>query len=120
MGYMTTITILNDDWHDMEKNPKKMIENISLGMNGVGMFNEHDNKHIHSYMGNCLQVATSHHADQPRLYLVHRNLMSTFGYENDIIHNLELREELVRIAKSLIKEEEKEIKKIKDKLSFKE
>lgn len=30
MGYMTTITILNDDWHEMEKNPKEMVENIWL------------------------------------------------------------------------------------------
>jgi len=38
MGYMTTITILNDAWSNIEKNKQEFIDNINAGMVGIDSY----------------------------------------------------------------------------------
>jgi len=64
---------------------------------------------------NPMIVAQSNHADDPMLFLTYANMMTTFGHRNDI-SNLDLRKKLLRIAKRIIKQEEKEIKDLEEKL----
>jgi len=121
MGYMTTIMILNDCWDQIEKNPEKFIENIRNGMDGIDEYNRMGRKFINNYsIGNCgnsIDIAMSHHADDFRLYLVGQNMMTTFGYANDDIKDLELKKELLETAKWIIKDEENRIKKLEKEIN---
>lgn len=38
MGYMTTITILNDAFDQIKNNPNEFIEQINKGLNGISDF----------------------------------------------------------------------------------
>jgi|GEM_PF-2244891 len=118
MGYMTTITILNDAWHVIEKNQQQFIDNINAGMNGIDEFRG-CGRYINDYsIGNHSSpviVAQSNHADDPRLFLTCGNMMTTFGYVNDMT-NMELRKELLKRAKGIIKQEERAIKEIEEKI----
>lgn len=122
MGYMTTITILNDAWHIIKENPEEFINNIDNGINGLRRINgKYDrSKYINSYgVGNhCnpMEVAKSNHADDPRLFLTYGNMMVALGYFNDI-DNLQLRKDILKIAKGIIKDEEREIKSLEEKLN---
>jgi len=119
MGYMTTITILNDAWHVIEKNQQQFINIINAGMNGIDEFRGRG-RYINDYsIGNHsspVMVAQSNHADDQRLFLTGGNMMTTFGYVNDMT-NLELRKELLKIAKGIIKQEERSIKELENKIS---
>ncbi|MDD4779111.1 MAG: hypothetical protein PHT02_00710 [Tissierellia bacterium] len=117
MGYMTTITILNDAWNVIKANPEQFIKNIDMGMNGINKYNGCDRKRINSYSidgHSAMKVAISNHADDFRLYLVGQNMMTSFGYVNDI-KDLELRKDLLKTTKRLIKDEEQIIKGIENK-----
>jgi len=121
MGYMTTITFLNDEFDQIEKFPEQFIEAIKLGMYGIDKYDKNTNRkfittHGIGYHGNCIDIAKSHHADDIRLYLVGQNMMTTFGYANDDIKDLELRKELLETAKWIIKDEERRIKKLEDRM----
>lgn len=115
MGFMTTITILNDGFDQIEKYPKEFVECIKDGKDGVIKPGGISNKLVNDYgvgnFCNCVKVAQSHHADNPRLYLVYQNMMVSLGLNNDIT-NIELRKRLLEIAKTLIKNEEEQIKRI--------
>jgi len=120
MGYMTTITFLNDGFDQIEKYPEQFIEAIKLGMYGIDKYNRNSNRkfittHGIGYHGNLVEVAKSHHADDYRLYLVGRNTMNTFGYANEI-EDIKYRKELVEMVKLIIKDEEKRIKELEEKL----
>ena len=120
MGYMTTVTFLNDGFDQIEENPKQFVDAIKLGMYGI-------DKHIKStgrkfitthgigFHGNLVEVAKSHHADDYRLYLVGRNTMTTFGYANEI-DDIKYRKELVEMVKFIIEEEEMRIKELEKKM----
>jgi len=120
MGYMTTITILNDAWHVIEKNQQEFIDNINAGMSGIDEFRGRG-RYINDYsIGNHSSpviVAQSNHADDPRLFLTYRNMMTTFGYVNDNMSNLKLRKELLKIAREIIRKEAKEIKDLEEKIN---
>ena len=113
MGYMTTVTFLNDCWDQIKKNPEEFVDNINMGMDGIDIFDRRKRKSIVNYgIGNCcngIDVAQSHHADDFRLYLVGQNMMTTFGYANDL-DNIKLRKQLLETVKWIIKDEEKRIK----------
>jgi len=116
MGYMTTVTFLNDGFDQIEEYPKQFIEAIKLGMYGIDKHNRNSSRkfittHGIGYHGNLVEVAQSHHADDYRLYLVGRNTMTTFGYANEI-NDIKYRKELVEMAKWIIKDEEKRIKEL--------
>ena len=117
MGYMTTLTFLNDGFDQIEKYPEQFIDAIKLGMYGIDKHNKNTSRkfittHGVGYHGNLVEVAKSHHADDYRLYLVGRNTMTTFGYANEI-DDIKYRKELVGMAKRIIEEEEELIKKLK-------
>jgi len=118
MGYMTTVTFLNDGFDQIEKYSEQFIEAIKLGMYGIDKYNRNSNRKIITthgigYHGNLVEVAKSHHADDYRLYLVGRNTMTTFGYANEI-DDIKYRKELVEIAKWIIEDEEKRIKELEE------
>jgi len=116
---MTTITILNHAWHVIEKNQQQFIDNINAGMSGIDEFRGRG-RYINNYsIGNHSSpviVSQSSHADDPRLLLTYGNMMTTFGFRNDI-NNLELRKKLLKIAREIIRQEAKEIKELEDKIN---
>lgn len=116
MGYMTTITILNDAFNQIQKHPKQFVDNIATGMNGVDGYRDRS-KRVNTFnLGNhCnpMQVAEAHHADDFKVYLTFQNLMVEYGYGGSRdIRNLDLRMQLLGILKRLVKEEENAIKKL--------
>ena len=120
MGYMTTVTFLNDGFDQIEKYPEQFIEAIKLGMYGIDKHNKGTSRKFITTHGignhsNLVEVAKSHHADEHRLYLVGRNTMTTLGYANEI-EDIKYRKELVEMAKWIIKDEEKRIKELEEKL----
>jgi len=122
MGYMTTLTFLNDGFDQIEKYPEQFIDAIKLGMYGIDKHNKNTSRkfittHGVGYHGNLVEVAKSHHADDYRLYLVGRNAMTTFGYANEI-DDIKYRKKLVKMAKCIIKNEEKRIKELEYELAI--
>lgn len=117
MGYMTTITILNDGWDQIKKNPEKFVENISEGMHGIKrrVGGGIDRQAISTFgLGNhcnLMDVAVSHHADDARMYVTWANTMNIVGWGNDSEH-LKHRKDVLAIAKQMIKREEEEIKRM--------
>lgn len=116
MGYMTTITILNDGFSQIKENPKEFVEKISEGMNGYRRFlGSTEINNINSFgVGNhCnnIMVATSNHADDPRMFISYQNSLDIIGWGNDSKH-LEYRKRLLKIAKGMIQYEEEQIKKL--------
>ena len=120
MGHMTTLTFLNDGFDQIEKYPEQFIKAIKLGMYGIDKHNRNTSRkfittHGIGYHCNLVEIAKSHHADDYRLYLVGRNTMTTFGYTNEI-EDIKYRKELVKMAKLIIKDEEKRIKELEKKM----
>ena len=120
MGYMITLTFLNDGFDQIEEHPEQFIDAIKLGMYGINKHNGNSNRkfittHSIGFHSSLVEVAKSHHADDFRLYLVGRNTMNTFGYANEI-DDIKYRKELVGMAKFIIKEEEKRIKELEKKM----
>jgi len=123
MGFMTTLTFLNDGFDQIEKYPEQFIDAIKLGMYGIDKNIRNNSNtgrkfittHGIGYHGNLVEIAKSHHADDFRLYLVGRNTMTTFGYANEI-DDIKYRKELVEMAKWIIKDEEKRIKELERKM----
>lgn len=116
MGYMTTITILNDGFSQIEKSPKEFVENISEGMNGIRRYlGSIERNNINSYgVGNHCNnviVAKSNHADDPRMFISYQNSMDIIGWGNDST-DIEYRKRLVKIAKGMIQYEEEQIRKL--------
>lgn len=111
MGYMTTVTFLNDGWSAIENDPKGFVECIS-GHDKFHRYNTINNFGLGNF-GNMINVARSHHADEDRLYLVGGNMMVSLGYSNDI-KNISLRKLLLKTAKMIIKMEEEAIKKLEN------
>lgn len=56
MGYNTTLMLLNDALHDIEKDPERFVKELIKGVRDGG------------YNGNSVQVMPTAHADEPRLY----------------------------------------------------
>ena len=115
MGFMTTINILNDGFDQIDKNPKEFIDVIKDGMNGINRLNLREIKNINTYgvgyHGNCVTVARSHHADEPRMYIAHQNSLQIIGLGNEL-KDIEYRKKNLKIAKEIIKYEEEQIKKL--------
>ncbi|WP_342423097.1 hypothetical protein [Paenibacillus sp. FSL E2-0178] len=117
MGYMTTITILNDGFSQIKDNPKEFVDKIGEGMNGNRRFlgsTEINNVNSFGVGNHCnnVIVAKSNHADDPRLFISYQNSMDTIGWGNDDSTHLEYRKRLVKIAKGMIQYEEEQIKKL--------
>lgn len=114
MGYMTTVTFLNDGWSNIKADPIGFVEKVNLGMHGISEDNKRD-KNINTYsLGNHagkIDVLASHHADDPRLLLIYQNAMTAIGYGSDS-NNIEQRKRALALAKQMIKWEEEQIKKL--------
>lgn len=115
MGYMTTITILNDAWHVIEKNPEQFVGKISDGMHGINSLYDRKNS-VHSYgIGNhCnpMQVAKSHHADDFRFYVTYGNAMVEYDCFGARDIKLEFRKDIYKKLERILKEEKKAIREI--------
>ncbi|MEK4006501.1 hypothetical protein [Paenibacillus sp. FSL H3-0333] len=116
MGYMTTITILNDGLSQIKDNPEEFVDKISEGMNGYRRFLGSIERNSVSTFGvgnhcNNVMVAASNHADDPRMFISYQNSMDIIGWGNDSTH-LEYRKRLLKIAKGMIQYEEEQIKKL--------
>jgi len=114
MGYMTTVTILNDGFHGIEENPKKFVESIRDAMCGCHNGSS-DRCGIYTYYvgnaGNNVQLAPSYHADESKLYLCGQNLMSdlskTYGIE--LQRDVEFQLSRIRQARTILDYTEKEL-----------
>jgi hypothetical protein len=111
MGYTTTINFLNDSYESIRSNPEEVVNNILDAMSntnvkcktyGVGNF------------ANPMTATKSVHADTPQLYISYGNSFVALGYNNDI-NSIDVRKKFLKIAKSIIKEEETMVKKIEGK-----
>jgi hypothetical protein len=119
MGYMTTITVLNDGFSQIEESPKEFVEKISEGMNGIRRhLGSIERYNINSYgVGNHCNnviVAKSNHADDPRMFISYQNSMDIIGWGNDST-DIEYRKRLLKIAKNMIEYEEDQIKQLEQK-----
>ena len=74
MGYMTVVSILNDGWDIMKKNPDIFIENIQKGMSGNYRSSSVQHYPVKGYC-NPMEVRRSFHADQSVLVMVGQNHM---------------------------------------------
>lgn len=89
MGFMTEMSFLNDDWHNIKgailEDPQGFVDEVTELMNGRATYGEVDGER--KYTGSLdqdriwmprrgmlyLTVHCSHHADDARLYLAYRN-----------------------------------------------
>jgi len=113
MGYMTTITFLNDSYSNIEnkKNQDQVIENILDAMS-----NTHDKSKTYPIgnFGNPMTAMKTHHADEYMLYFCYANMTTGIGFDSTI-HDLDLRKRNLKMVKQLIKIEQEEIKKLEEK-----
>jgi len=72
MGFMTEISILNDSWHEIQDDPKQLVDAISRGMNERHA-TDHAARGKLSVHVNAITVQPSHHADEARLYIARQN-----------------------------------------------
>lgn len=115
MGYNTTVFILNDALHELEKHPEEFVQGIAHKMNDGGTVGV--GNHC-----NPVEVMPTQHADVPRLYFSHQNWMSELspynkqtmdyiregGWRADLIKNK------VKQAEQILRDLKKAIKDIED------
>ncbi len=108
MGNLTTIIFHNDAFHDFKENKDETVDNILEAMQtrkyktfGVGN---------HS---NPMKSMGTSHADESRLYLQNGNTLFEIGYKTDI-QDIKYRKQMVKLAKELIRAEERAIKEIEN------
>jgi hypothetical protein len=66
MGFMTTLTILNDGFDQIQKHPEDFVTGIRENMNDGGGFGVGNH-------ANCVEVMRSSHADYFRLFATQYN-----------------------------------------------
>lgn len=86
MGFMTEMSMLNDDWHNIrakiEADPKGFCDFVQSAMNGEPVY-EARSDGSRKFIGRKMvghfgyfEVHASHHADEEQIYTAGRNLMS--------------------------------------------
>jgi hypothetical protein len=116
MGYMTTITFLNDAEDQIMKHPDQVVENIHLAMCGV---TERTGREMGiGNHANCMEALPPHHADTPQLMLAYQNMTVAFGYFNNLKdpRHLDLRKRLLRIAQEILYQEKCLIKELEEQM----
>ena len=86
MGYMTIIKILNDGWREVEKNPKKLVQEINRLMNGD--YTSNKNRRCNDAnigCGNPVSVYKSFHADDIKVFFAGQNSLISTEDINDYI-----------------------------------
>jgi hypothetical protein len=87
MGFMTEMSLLNDDWHNIasriEADPKSFTNFVQRAMNGEPMYGPADENGKRKFIGRSeigwygyLCVHSSHHADEEQIYTAGRNTMT--------------------------------------------
>lgn len=110
MGYNTALLILNDGLGDLRDNPKEFTEGVIQAI--------HEGKDKDVAVGhhcNVVRVMATAHADQPRLYYSHGNLMVelcpwTQPKEGASDGYIEFLKDGIKFAKEQIKDLEKVLK----------
>lgn len=88
MGYMTTITLLNDGFDGIEKNPEKFIASINDAMAGCRDGRKDGCGITHYSIGTAsnMQTFSSYHADETKILICGQNYMSdltkVFGFKS--------------------------------------
>lgn len=114
MGFLTTITIHNDAFHNFEKHPEQFGNAI---INGIG---EASSKHKEvdvPFLGyaNYISVQPSRHADDHTVYVHHGNTVLNLNpwntdFKELVERNPDVAEEFVKTAEFIVKEAKKKIK----------
>lgn len=113
MGFNTTIVILNDGLHVIEKHPEEFIKNLLQAMNEQWSSNEAVNVPCANHC-NVAQVIEQHHADGTHLILTGGNYGTNVGYVGGYSHhNREDIKEMLKTALKRIDDEEKAERKAK-------
>lgn len=116
MGYMTTIMFLNDSYGDIKNNPEQVTKNILDAMDNM---DEPSKVFSIGSFSNPMKAYRSAHADVPRLYFTHQNSMNELG-SNQNFNNMEYRKKILEQAKLIIKEEQRLLEKVEDRLKLPE
>lgn len=126
MGYMTTISILNDGFHCIAKHPQELVDAISEGMNGMNrqsIFKQQEKEYGVSTFyvgngGNNTLIAPAFHADDQHVFLVGQNFMynlnKCYGFTDERTLNFQLQAietamSLLETSKKLLLKNKKEI-----------
>lgn len=89
MGYLTNVSISNDFWHEIAKDPEKFVETISVMMNygqnspladmiDIRSGRNPDERRYRMYGNPCMQGVTVHHA---RHYDETQIIVNPYGHE---------------------------------------
>lgn len=111
MGFLTTITVYNDDWYH-NSDPKKLGEAICLS------WQESEYNRVPSCIRNVI-VQPSYHADEHQLYIHWGNTIQNINpWTKDFIYraktNYEFLKESIEKAEQIVKDAKKELKKLKN------
>lgn len=105
MGYLTTITVYNDQWHDTKQNPKKFVENIDKFIS-KGRMDRFD------YAVNQTKVHKTRHADDHTVYVHTGNtVVDTDSYGNEMQRVVE---EFPDFFDQIVNVLERQVKELKD------
>lgn len=111
MGFMTEISVLNDQWDEIKKDPKRFVDEINVLMNGESQYGLADGER--TYLGDKAKGTTrgqatvykSHHADTPRVYIAWRNsFVSINVYDIENVYGERLKDPDDHIHKVLAEE----------------
>jgi len=115
MGYMTPILFLNDGYSSIKENPEEVTNNVCKAMDD---FNGKEQFYGVGNHCNPMSALRPEHADVPRLMLAHQNSLVELGFASELgkrLDLIELRKRNLKIAKQLIKQEERAIKEMQEK-----
>lgn len=122
MGFMTEVSILNDSWHELRKNPQQLVDAIAAGMD-KRVASDHAARGEYIVHVNAVTVQPSHHADEPRLYIAWRNSfvsLDKYNIEREFGDRLnDPRDHLLRVIEEEIAVAESKLKSLKSYLKEK-
>lgn len=85
MGQMTIVSILNDGWNEIKKNPQQFIDNIERGMHTMTRLNmPGTNSFSVGRHANPMRVHTSFHDSQTKVFVVGQGCMCEL---NELVPN---------------------------------
>ena len=111
MGYMTTMTILNDGYEDIKKNPKKLMDAIDDAMHGGKNGKKYTmGTNAYNINNGVVRIAPSYHMDRYHLFLCGENNMHDLG--SSYSSKIDIEQQLVYIerAKDMLDNFERELR----------
>jgi len=108
MGFLTTITIRNDSWHQIDNNKEKLWDTIKNA-------NQKAHRNNMASIGSDIIVQPSYHADDHQLFVHFGNLVQninpwTLEFDNLLQNNPNFLKDAVSIAEEMVKEAKRRIK----------